>query len=109
MPEVCLKACEIVEIDDRDVFVVGLHGRKKFIVAPNEEVRFPMSNGGPAFPVAGEITRPWYALGGINESNIAQVLDAGAVRVAVSSALSAASSPADAARALKDALVSRLR
>jgi len=57
--------------------------------------------------VAGEITRPWFALGGINESNIAQVLEAGAERVAVSSAISSADSPAGAARALKGALVSR--
>jgi thiamine-phosphate pyrophosphorylase len=56
---------------------------------------------------AGEISRPWFALGGINQSNIAEVVAAGAERVAVSSVISSADSPADAARALQAALASR--
>ena len=37
--------------------------------------------------VAAEITLPWYAIGGITADNIAQVTEAGATRIAVSSAV----------------------
>lgn len=37
--------------------------------------------------VAAEITLPWFAIGGINEDNLEQTLQAGAQRVAVSSAI----------------------
>lgn len=43
--------------DDKDVFVVGLSGTKTFVVAPNEDVVFPMSNGGPAHVPRGDLTR----------------------------------------------------
>ncbi|WP_406699481.1 thiamine phosphate synthase [Singulisphaera sp. Ch08] len=46
-------------------------------------------------------TLPWYAIGGINEENIDQVLEAGARRVAVSSAVIRAPSPRRAAAALR--------
>jgi thiamine-phosphate pyrophosphorylase len=55
-----------------------------------------------------EIRRPWFALGGINLSNVADVVAAGAERVAVSSAITSAALPADAARALKAALAPRM-
>lgn len=44
--------------------------------------------------VAGEITLPWFAIGGITVDNIAQVCEAGASRVAVSAAICAAEDPA---------------
>lgn len=37
--------------------------------------------------VAGEISLPWFAIGGIDETNIGTVVDAGATRVAVSGAV----------------------
>ncbi|AGA28951.1 thiamine phosphate synthase [Singulisphaera acidiphila] len=46
-------------------------------------------------------TLPWYAIGGIHEENIEQVLEAGASRVAVSSAVVRAPSPRRAAAALR--------
>jgi thiamine-phosphate pyrophosphorylase len=44
---------------------------------------------------------PWFAIGGINESNLDEVLDAGARRVAVSSAVVRAEFPRKAAAALR--------
>lgn len=49
---------------------------------------------------------PWFAIGGINLDNIHQVIDDGAERIAVVRAILDARDPADAARALSDALVS---
>ncbi len=46
-------------------------------------------------------TLPWFAIGGINEANIGEVIEAGARRVAVSSAVIRAERPAQAARALR--------
>lgn len=54
--------------------------------------------------VAGEITRPWFPLGGINESNVADVLAAGAARIAVSAAITAANDPSATSAMLRDAL-----
>jgi thiamine-phosphate pyrophosphorylase len=50
--------------------------------------------------VAGEITLPAFALGGINHENVGEVLAAGMTRVAVSAAVTAAADPAEAAREL---------
>jgi len=47
---------------------------------------------------------PWFAIGGISEANLDQVLDAGARRIAVSSAVVRAEVPRKAAEALKDRL-----
>jgi thiamine-phosphate pyrophosphorylase len=47
---------------------------------------------------------PWFAIGGIGEENLDQVLDAGARRVAVSSAVVRAEFPRQAARALRSRL-----
>jgi thiamine-phosphate pyrophosphorylase len=44
--------------------------------------------------------RPWFAIGGIDESNLDEVLEAGARRVVVVRALTEASDPHDAARRL---------
>lgn len=51
--------------------------------------------------VAAEITLPWFAIGGIDEANINEVLDAGATRIAVSSAICAAEDPLKATAALR--------
>ncbi len=50
--------------------------------------------------VAAEIRLPAFAIGGINRSNIAEVLAAGAARVAVGSAVTSADDPARAAKEL---------
>ena len=50
--------------------------------------------------VSAEIRLPAFAIGGIDRSNVAQVLAAGAVRIAVGSAITAAADPARAAREL---------
>jgi thiamine-phosphate pyrophosphorylase len=54
--------------------------------------------------VAAEIRLPAFAIGGINQENITEVLAAGASRIAVSSAVTSAANPADAARKLRSAL-----
>ncbi len=56
--------------------------------------------------VARSTTLPWFAIGGINEQNLDQVLDAGATRIAVSAAVIHADSPRRAVRQLKSRLTS---
>lgn len=53
---------------------------------------------------AGAVRRPWFAIGGIDQANIAQVVDAGATRVAVVRALTDAPDPSGAAAGLLRAL-----
>jgi thiamine-phosphate pyrophosphorylase len=43
---------------------------------------------------------PWYAIGGIDHSNVAQVVEAGARRIVVVRAITEAGDPAAAAAAL---------
>ncbi len=50
--------------------------------------------------VADEITLPWFAIGGIDLANVRQAVEAGAGRVAVSSAVCRAEKPGEAARTL---------
>lgn len=45
--------------------------------------------------------RPWFAIGGVDLSNVEQVVDAGASRIVVVRAITEADDPAAAARALK--------
>jgi thiamine-phosphate pyrophosphorylase len=47
---------------------------------------------------------PWFAIGGIDLSNVREVVEAGAARVAVLRAIGDARDPEAAARALRDAL-----
>ncbi len=54
--------------------------------------------------VAAEIALPWFAIGGISAKNVAQVVEAGATRIAVSSAICSASDPLHASRELCDRL-----
>ena len=65
---------------------------------------------GPALVsrVAGVIDRPLVAVGGIELDNVASVVDAGAAAVAVVRAVYDATDPAEAARRLHEALVTRL-
>lgn len=49
-----------------------------------------------------EISLPFFCIGGINESNLEQVLEAGGRRIAVSGALSSKEDPFPAARTLSD-------
>ena len=58
--------------------------------------------------VAGVIDRPFLAVGGIELDNVASVVDAGAAAVAVVRAVYDATDPAEAARRLHEALVTRL-
>jgi thiamine-phosphate pyrophosphorylase len=50
---------------------------------------------------AGAVTLPWFAIGGITEANVDEVLEAGATRVAVSAAVVQAPSPRRAAATLR--------
>ncbi|NKX54841.1 thiamine phosphate synthase [Arthrobacter mobilis] len=49
-------------------------------------------------------TRPWFAIGGIDLSNVEQVVEAGAARIVVVRAITEAQDPAEAARRLRAAL-----
>lgn len=53
---------------------------------------------------AATVERPWFAIGGIDPATVAQVVDAGASRVAVVRALTDAADPSGAARRLVRAL-----
>jgi thiamine-phosphate pyrophosphorylase len=48
--------------------------------------------------------KPWFAIGGIDEQRLPEVLDAGAARIVVVRAITAADDPEAAARRLKAAL-----
>lgn len=50
---------------------------------------------------------PWFAIGGIDEGNVAAVLGAGATRVSVVRAIAEAADPRGAARRLREALETR--
>lgn len=54
--------------------------------------------------VAEEIALPWYAIGGIDESNIGRVCEAGGTRVAVSSAVCGSDDPRSIAAAIRRSL-----
>jgi thiamine-phosphate pyrophosphorylase len=70
--------------------------------SPTKEFSEPELAGLSFVRLAAETTAlPWFAIGGINAKNVDRVLEAGATRVAVSSAVVRAKSPRRAARALK--------
>jgi thiamine-phosphate pyrophosphorylase len=70
----------------------------------------PTKEGRPAVGLelvryaAANATLPWFAIGGIDASNVADVVAAGATRVAVVRAIVEADDPEGAARALRSAL-----
>ena len=47
-----------------------------------------------------KVDRPWFAIGGIDTSNVSQVVDAGATRIVVVRAVTEAPHPAAAVRSL---------
>jgi thiamine-phosphate pyrophosphorylase len=53
-------------------------------------------------PPADAGSKPWFAIGGITAATLERVLDAGAMRIAVSRAITTAANPEAAAIALKD-------
>jgi thiamine-phosphate pyrophosphorylase len=74
--------------------------------SPTKEFSEPELAGLYYVQLAAESTTlPWFAIGGINEDNLDQVLDAGASRVAVSSAVVVADSPRRATARLKARLL----
>ena len=70
----------------------------------------PTKEGRPAVGLdyvryaAGHARVPWFAIGGIDETNVAGIVAAGATRIAVVRAIGEASDPEAAAAALHDAL-----
>jgi thiamine-phosphate pyrophosphorylase len=71
---------------------------------PTKEGREPV--GLDLVSYAAEHARvPWFAIGGINETNVEQVVAAGATRVAVVRAIGDAPDPERAARELREALM----
>ncbi len=70
----------------------------------------PTKEGRPAVGLelvkyaAAHARQPWFAIGGIDETNVADVVAAGATRIAVVRAIGYATDPERAARALRDAL-----
>jgi thiamine-phosphate pyrophosphorylase len=54
---------------------------------------------------AANVRRPWFAIGGIDVSNVQEVIEAGATRIVVVRAITAADDPVEAVRELRAALV----
>jgi thiamine-phosphate pyrophosphorylase len=50
------------------------------------------------------VTKPWFAIGGLDAGNVGAVLDRGAQRIVVVRAIAAADDPEAAARALGERL-----
>ena len=98
--------------DEAQVCAAALEpGVDYFCVGPTWPT--PTKPGRPApglpltrFAAAMVTTRPWFAIGGIDEGNLDEVLEAGARRVVVVRALTEASDPQAAAASLKSRLVS---
>jgi thiamine-phosphate pyrophosphorylase len=78
-------------------------------VFASETKEFPdLAGVGFVRSAAATTTLPWFAIGGITESNLDEVLDAGARRIAVSGAVVRAESPREATAALRARLDSAL-
>jgi thiamine-phosphate pyrophosphorylase len=60
-------------------------------------------------PVATMAAKPWFAVGGINASNLDDVIEAGARRICVVRAITQAADPEQAARELRNKLQSKWR
>lgn len=63
-------------------------------------VRYAAKSGEP---------RPWFAIGGINQTNLSEVLEAGATRIVVVRAVTEAEDPASAVRSLRRVLATGAR
>jgi thiamine-phosphate pyrophosphorylase len=57
---------------------------------------------------AGAVTKPWFAIGGLDAGNVHEVVERGATRIVVVRAITEADDPEAAARALRDALEGRV-
>ena len=57
---------------------------------------------------ASTVTKPWFAIGGLDAGNVREVLERGATRIVVVRAITEAAEPEVAARALRDALEGRV-
>ena len=57
---------------------------------------------------ASTVKKPWFAIGGLDAGNVAEVLERGATRIVVVRAITEADDPEVAARALRDALEGRV-
>jgi len=57
---------------------------------------------------ASTVTKPWFAIGGLDAGNVHEVLERGATRIVVVRAITEAADPEVAARALRDALEGRV-
>ena len=74
----------------------------------------PTKEGRPAVGLelvryaAAHARQPWFAIGGIDETNVADVVAAGATRIAVVRAIGDAADPERAARTLRDGAARRL-
>jgi thiamine-phosphate pyrophosphorylase len=88
------------EIDDAEADYIG--------VGPVHAT--PTKEGRPAVGLelvryaASHARQPWFAIGGIDETNVADVAAAGAMRIAVVRAIGDAADPERASRTLRDAL-----
>jgi thiamine-phosphate pyrophosphorylase len=81
-----------------DYFAVGpVHA------TPTKEGR-PAIGLDPVRHAAETASTPWFAIGGIDEANVHEVLEAGARRIVVVRAIAEAADPGRAARTLKEAL-----
>jgi thiamine-phosphate pyrophosphorylase len=88
------------EIDAADADYIGVG---PVFATPTKEGRAPVGLELVRYAAAHAST-PWFAIGGIDETNVADVVRAGAVRVAVVRAIGAAVDPERAARTLRTAL-----
>lgn len=79
-----------------DYFCVG-----PLWATPTKPGRAAVGLGLVEFAAGLETAKPWFAIGGIDHGNIAQVVDAGAKRVVVVRAITESDDPADAAARLR--------
>jgi thiamine-phosphate pyrophosphorylase len=89
-------------IEDRDVdyFAVG-----PLWATPTKPGRPAAGLGYLEQAVAADAKKPWFAIGGIDETNISEVISMGASRVVVVRAVTEARDPAAAVRALRSRLM----
>ena len=85
--------------DDLDYFCVG-----PVWATPTKPGRAAVGTGLVRHATSISTARPWFAIGGIDLSNIEEVVAAGAERVVVVRAITEADDPADSARRLRAAL-----
>ena len=57
---------------------------------------------------ASTVTKPWFAIGGLDAGNVHEIVERGATRIVVVRAITEAADPEVAARALRDALEGRV-